>query len=314
MVTTVVNKKEIVFCLLLSFFLLFHIHTLFAQDSTKSKISVSTLVNKTKVPLNRTFELKVSISWLGDSERIDVISFDNPALSNFEIVGTSTTSRTEMDQVFKDYTYTLKPIELGMGYVEGVIVKAHDKLLDKDENMLTQRIPVEVIDPVLEPGETRIPWEFIIPILVFLVLVLGYFFWYKKRQQKKQATLIEPETPLEINYIEDLKQQIDLIQPNLSNDFTSLSKLLRSYLKEKFDVRALEATTKELNNVLVGTNMEENQITSIREILSRSDEIKFSGIEGSKEELSRFYTLFEGILESFLRKAEAENSVVAEKK
>ena len=32
-----------------------------------------------------------------------------------------------------------------------------------------------------------------------------------------------------------------------------------------------------------------------------ADEIKFSGTEGSKEELSRFYTLIEGILEKYLR-------------
>ena len=133
MVKMVVSKRVIVFYLLLNFFLFLHVFSAFAQDSTKSEISVSTLVNKTNVPLNRTLELKVSISWLGNSESIDVINFDNPALSNFEIVGTSTTSRTEMNQVFKDYTYTLKPIELGMGYIEGVIVKVHDKVLGKDE-------------------------------------------------------------------------------------------------------------------------------------------------------------------------------------
>ncbi|HDL19602.1 MAG TPA: hypothetical protein ENH29_11155 [Bacteroidetes bacterium] len=279
-----------------------------AQDSTGSQIRIATSVNQTKVPLNRNLQLRVVVSWVGNSDRFDVLNFDNPALTNFEIIGTATTSRTEIDTVYKEYDYTLKPNQLGMAYVEGVVVKAYDKVLAKDESLVTQRIPVEVIEAVPEPGETDLTWLFV----VLTIFVISIFVWFIIRQQKKRkkahTVAVEQAIPLETRFLEDLRGQFSLDHPDLHEDFSRLSKLLRRYLTEKFKIRGMEATTNELPQLLAGTALEPNRIESVREILIRSDEIRFSGMEGSKEEMSRFYTLFEGILESFLRKPETEQN------
>ena len=299
------NNKLLYICFTLFFIIYQDLPAV--QEEKNSQITISASVTQTQVPFNRTLTLTVTISWIGSSQRYDSINFDNPAFTNFEIVGTSTTSRTETDQVFKDYSYTLKPVELGMGYIESVVVKVRDNILDKEETLVTQRIPVEVIDPVPEPGEKNYNW--LIYTLIFMVVVfgMGWVFWRKKRNRNQEAEQ-EPQQPIELLYLNELKEQFNLDQPNLSEDFTKLSKLFRRYLTEGFGIRALEATTDELGRALSDTPLEENQITSIREILIRSDEIKFSGVNGSPEELNRFYTLFEGIIETFLRKAETEKS------
>ena len=268
-----------------------------------TKIELSSQIDQTKVPLNRTLQLKVTLSWPGESDDYSLLQFDGPSLTNFEITGTSTTKRSELREggtrIFNDYTYTLKPQELGMGYIEGVTAKVHNNHSDQDETLTTERIPVEIIDPVPEPGKSSVPSIFLwAPIIVFLLAC----FWFFRTMKKKRQPPLEPETPIESVFLEELKDSLNLDQPNLREDFTQLSKLLRRYLTKKFSVRALETTSDELVIDLESTDMEENQISSVREILTRSDEIKFSGMEGSREELIRFYTLIEGILETFLRK------------
>ncbi len=299
------NKKLLYICF--TVFVIIYQNLPAVQESKNSQIKISASVNRTKVPLNRTLNLTVTVSWIGNSQRYDSIYFENPAVINFEIIGTSITSRIETDQVFKDYAYILKPVELGMGYVENVVVKVRDTIADKDEILATQRIPIQVIDPVPEPGENNYNWLIYIIIFSVVVFSLGWVLWRRRRKRGQEAQQ-EPQQPIESLYLNELKEQFNLGQPNLSEDFTKLSKLFRRYLTERFGIRALEVTTDELGRALSDAPLEDNQITSILEILIRLDEIKFSGVNGSPEELNRFYTLFEGIIETFLRKAEAEES------
>ncbi len=307
------NKKilRVIILFFLTGFCLTRGHGIFLiQETQKTEIKISTVVSQIEIPLNRTFELKVTLSWIGDSAKYTVVNFENPILTNFDIVGTSATNRSELVNnqihIFKDSIYTLQPKELGMGYVEGVIVKVHDNIVDKDETLSTQRIPVEVVDPVPEKGEEGIGWLFI--LIPFMVLILGssFFFWFRRRRRYQKKSVEEPILPIESHFLEELRGQLDLNHPDLQGDFSTLSKLLRRYLEEKFSLRALELTTDKLLDSLGETPLEQHQIDSVKEILARSDEIKFSGIQGTQEELTRFYTLIEGILENLLHISKEE--------
>lgn len=271
------------------------------QDSYSTAIVLTSSVSHTKVPLNRTVELKVTLSWMGDSGKYSVVDFENPSLTNFEITGTSTASRTELikDQtrVFKEYVFTLKPKELGMGYVDAVNVQVRNTAADSREDLKTQRIPVEVIDPIPEPKERE---NILITLLSIgiVIVVAGFVIWINRRREKAKHVEAAPPPPIELAYLEELKTQFNLDHPNLHDDFFKLSKLVRRYLTIKYSVRALELTTDKLFSAIEETGMAENQLMSIKKILTRSDEIKFSGTDGTHEELSQFYTLFEGILQS----------------
>ncbi|MEE9169750.1 MAG: hypothetical protein V3U73_08280 [bacterium] len=281
-------------------------------DSSSTRIEISTSVEKTQVPLNRTMKLFVILSWIGDPDRYSIVDFDNPALTNFDIVGTATVNRSEVidnqTHVYKEYVYTLKPRELGMSYVEGVIVKCRDTVLNREENLVSQRISVETVDPLPDPKEATPIWQYAIPALVLLALTGSVLLWLRRRRRAAEEIEIPQGPPLEEAYLQNLGSDINLEHPNLNDDFATLSRLLRRYLTEKFQIRVLEGTTEDLVLELGEIDLEDHQVSSIRELLTRCDEIKFSGMEGTREELNRFYTLFEGLLQFSLRKRETIES------
>jgi len=274
---------------------------LVAQDDTSTAIVLSSSLSQTKVPLNRTVDLKVILTWMGDSGKYTVSNFENPLLTNLEIAGTSTASRTELVkgrvQVFKEYIFTLKPKELGMGYVDAVTVQVRNSSTDSREDLQTQRIPVEVIDPIPEEKQKELLLITALAIGVMLIGV-GILVWILRRREKAKQVVSAPPPPIEIAFLDEMRTCFNLDHPNLHEDFFTLSRSVRRYLAEKFSIRALELTTDKLFTALEQTGMPENQIVSIKKILARSDEIKFSGVDGTHEELSQFYTLFESILQT----------------
>ena len=313
------SKKTITFITFFSIFTAFMGTSVHAQsDSSATRIEISTEVEKTKVPLNRSMKLFVTLSWTGDQDRYSVVDFDNPALTNFDIVGTATVNRSEVianrTHVFKEYVYTLRPRELGMSYVEGVIVKYRDTVLDREENLVTQRIAIEVVDPLPDPKEARPLWQYGILVLGFFLMVGLILVWRRRRTRAEEEVELTPAPPLEESYLELLRNEVNLEHPDLREDFAALSRLLRRYLTERFQIRALEGATDELVSDLTETELEEHQAASTKEILTRCDEIKFSGMEGKLEELNRYYTLLEGILQFFLRKREVDESAEQKEK
>ena len=278
------------------------------QPDQETSINISASVNQTKIPLNRMLKLKVTLTWIGEPGTFSILSFNDPIFSNLEITGTSTSNRTEAQTngtlVIREYEYSLKPDTLGMAYVESISIKVHNNRIDTEETLQTRRIPVEIVDPVPEKNK-EINWLLYIVIffaaaaLTFLILIS-----IKRKKNRNSAQPSKIQEPLEIKYLDELRNNWDLDSLNLREDFSALSRLLRRFLTEKFKIRAMETTTDELIEDLRSTAMQENQIQSVSDILTRTDEIKFSGTKGRQEEFTRFYTLIEGMLETFLRTSE----------
>lgn len=278
------------------------------QPVLETSINISASVDQTKIPLNRILKLNVTLTWIGEPGTFSILNFNDPVFSNLEITGTSTSNRTEAQtngtQVIREYEYSLKPESLGMAFVESISIKVHNNRTDTEETLQTRRIPVEIVDPVPEKNK-EINWLlyivifFVAATLTFLILI-----FIRKKKNRKGSQPLEVQEPMEIKYLDELRKNWDLSNLNLREDFSALSRLLRRFLTEKFKIRAMEATTDELIEELRSTAMQENQIQSVSDILTRTDEIKFSGTKGRQEEFTRFYTLIEGMLEIFLRTSE----------
>jgi hypothetical protein len=278
------------------------------QPSQETSLSLSAAVDRTKIPLNRLLNLKVTLAWTGDPGIFTILSFNDPVLTNLEISGTSTSNRTEASEqgtrVIREYEYALKPKGLGMAYIESVSIKVHNNLEETDETLLTRRIPVEVVDPV---AETEKGENWLLYLVIFFLAAAGVLltmFYIRKKKIQKKSIPQDSQEPTEILYLDELRNTWDLDNLNLDQDFSTMSRLLRRFLSEKYKIRAMETTTDELVEELQATDMHENQIQSIKEILSRADEIKFSGTKGNREEFTRFFTLIEGMLETILRRPE----------
>ncbi len=318
--------KSTFFSILTILFLTFGT-TVFAQDSTAaspetavpSMIKIATEITKKQVPLNRTVVLKVTLSWLGDPDRYEITDFENPALSNFDIVGTATANKTEVigGKVFtrRVYEFTLKPRELGMGYVEGVMVKYKDRAFSKEGSLLTNRIGLKVTEAVPEKsggiaGEAVSHWPATILLIALIIIAAGilwFFFVYRKSREKS----VQPEyvPPVEETYLARLKELIHFDNLDLKNDFGRLGKFLRGYLAEKFDLPAKQATTAELIEEMKRRNLDDRLVAQTGEVLGVADAVMFSGGKGSREELEKIYGSVEAILEHHLREAQQVSQV-----
>lgn len=306
-------KKNINAILKISFFILNFalIFNLAGQTSSETRVSLSSSVVPKQVPLNRTVKWTVCIEWQDALSLIEIDDFQEPVLSNFDIVGSSASNRRLADATgqisIKEITYTLTPKTLGMGYIESAAISYKDKATGEAHHLMTQRIGVEVIDPVPERGEVRIPWLSIILGFVLVAVIAVSLFLRKRMRDKKAAASTVDEALLEENILNELKSNVDLSSPNRNDSLATVIKLFRKYIFQKYDIPALEATTPDLIQKLKESGIESRLVEKCEAMLIKADVIRFSGKEATPAELDEAYGTVETILKSNLKELKTEN-------
>jgi len=288
-----------------------------AQDTTQvdfeTNIKVTATVSAKEVPLNRTLKFSVIIEWTGDFKRYQISELENPVIENFEILSTSTTDRRSseggVEKAAKIYDFGLKPESLGMGYIESAFVKYIDIETGEGYSLITNRLDVKVTDPVAEPGSKKWLIKWIILAFVMAVIFIVLLSWQRKiKEQKRKEAESLKVVPLEEEYLSMLRESLDLNSPEISinESFAKLSKIIRKYLSQKYQIPALESTTEEVISNLSEFELDQTVINNIQEILKVSDLAKFAGSDGNRNELDRTYTLIEAILEKNLSEIRSE--------
>jgi len=274
------------------------------STSNDFQVTLSALVEPRQVPLNRTLTFTVKIVWQGDLYLIALDEIEEPVLSNFDIVGTASSNKitgtAEGRKSTKEILYTLMPRTLGMGYIEPVRLTYTDKSTEKSHAMMTQRIGVEVLSPVAEPGEVQIPW---LPILIGFGIVLAVIVFILFKRKRTAAEDEEAIDVIEEAYLGELKNQADLKDPGRQNTLSFITKLIRRYLAEKYKISALEATTNDLLKLITEHDVEESLVRKCETLFKKTDVIQFSGSEVLQSELDEAYTMVETILEKQLAQA-----------
>lgn len=263
-----------------------------------AKIKISAEVDRTAVPLNRTVQLTVTVSWQGDLDRFRVEPPETPALSNLEVVGSASSNwvgeEGGVPRSVKTYEYTLRPLELGMGYIDPVRLYYVEKDDSVRQTLQTGRLEVAVTEPVSE-AEGSTLWIWLPAVIVLVVGGAGFWLW-RQRRKAAAAAEIEVEVPIEDRFLEELKSEIKISSPDLRNDFAKLSRILRKFLAERYDLPGVGMSTSELVQALQATSLRESQLERVQEALGICDVAKFSGGSGSEAELLRAYTVVEGLL------------------
>ncbi|OQX88610.1 hypothetical protein B6D60_01855 [candidate division KSB1 bacterium 4484_87] len=258
-----------------------------------------------QVPLNRTVKLTVRVEWSGDVSRYQISDLEDPVLNNLETYSTSSadfrTTENGVQKAARTFEFVLRPKTLGMAYIERTTVKYIDTETGEGHSLATNRINIEVVESV--PEETAKHnlwfWLFAVVLPILFAGAVGYLV-KKKLDQRKQKQFYVPVKSLEEEFLDTLHKSLsaDRVQPNLNQGYYVLSKIARRYLKEKYDIDALELTTDEILETLSDReDMDENLIDMIDEVLRTCDLAKFSGSQGDINEYQRLYTLFESILE-----------------
>jgi hypothetical protein len=125
-----------------------------APDSVDSAggIQLTAFLDHVEVALNREAVLTLRLEWVGDLDRYEVYTPENPFVQNLTIIGNASANRVSQHDgkthSLQEYTFRLKPTSLGMGYVEGMIIKYRDLLLDRDFRLTTNRLEIKITDPL----------------------------------------------------------------------------------------------------------------------------------------------------------------------
>ena len=292
------------------FLFFFFINICFPQSQDTSAVSsipqteaikAAVQVDRNEVPQNRTVTCTIKVSWQGDLSRYEIEEVESPVLTNLEEIGNSSSNSVGdaagVMQAVRTYEYILQPVELGMAYIDGTIIEYRDTKYDQTHRLVTDRLEIRVVEPIKE--RSLRPFILAASALFFLALLASLGFVFLKQKKAREAELEKQALeliPVEERYLSDLKEKVDLENQNVVETFSSLSKMFRTYLSEKYQIPAMEITTKEIATKLNELAVSENIISQVDEILNSCDVAKFSGGQAEKSALERAYTLVEDIL------------------
>ncbi|RMD88578.1 MAG: hypothetical protein D6813_11895 [Calditrichaeota bacterium] len=279
--------------------------TLTSGDSTHlnsnlypDKIKATVYFDKKSVPLNRTARFTLDLSWEGDLDRFKIEKVEDPVFTNLEVVSNSTSNQVGASRALKSYEYVVHPKSLGMAYVDGIVVEYRDTQTDKLHRLITNRLEISVIEPVKESQSGKIAL-FIgigLSVIVLSIVTVVSIKNRKLRQQEERLKAIDM-VPVEEKYLGQLKEQINLKEPQDKDNYAALSKLFKKYLAERYQISALETSTEEIVHSLKEQNIAESNIKIVDEVLRTCDVVKFSGSQPETGQIERLYTLVEDLLQ-----------------
>lgn len=297
------HKQYLVFCAIASIVIA---HAAFAQNT---QVKLSATVAASQVPFNRTATYIVQLKWSGNLALVEFDQPETPRLTNFKLVGSSSSNWVGVENgqntSLKTFEYTLRPEGLGMGYVEGLRLSYLDKTTNEKHALYADRLGIEVIDPLPEPGEVPVAMLAAIWLAVVAIVAVIAFVW-RSRIKKKEAALRAAALvvkPIEQETIEQLQASVDLNSLDTKAGFSEISKILRQYLKRRFDIAAQGITTAEVLAAYRTLDASVDQAMKLEEILQTSDVIKFSGAGAEPAKLARCFALAENFLKTHLNAA-----------
>ncbi len=272
-----------------------------SSDSLQRAIQLKTVLESNTVPLNRTVQLTLRLEWTGDLARFDVHRFDNPLLENLEIVSTASTNRVIQigaeQRSVQEFSYELKPTSLGMGYVEGMIIPYTDLNTDREHRLMTNRLPLRIVDPIPEEdSDVWLLWGGIVVLLVALAAGAAWQYYRRRKRRRQEEEMATAQPSLEVSYLESLREWSPERQHSQDNTAVSeMTRLLRHYLSEKTGYPAIQTPTRLLISQLE-RRIHEHHLKQLGGVFSVADEIKFSGRAARPHEIDQIYTGVENIL------------------
>lgn len=266
------------------------------------QVSMSAAAAAEEVALNRFAVYTIKLSWRGRLSDIEFHPPDLPQLSNFTIAGSSSSNWVGVENgqptSIKTFEYSLRPEGLGMGYVDGMRVSYLDKVTGEQHSLYTSRVGIKVTDPLPEPDDAPLGLALTIGLLLCAGLAIVVFQMEARAKKKAaaQAAALAVK-PLEDEFLDELKNTVNINTTELKDAFATLSKLLRRYLRRRYEIPAQGVATQEVIAAFRHAAASEEQTTAIEEILQTCDLFKFSGETGEPARLARVYALTENFLQ-----------------
>ncbi|PHI18541.1 hypothetical protein CEQ90_17480 [Lewinellaceae bacterium SD302] len=159
-----------------------------------------------------------------------------------------------------------------------------------DELLLTVRgIPLNdeselmPIKPIIREG---LNWLDFWPLYLAVFVLVGAVSFWRYRKYRRDQVAVAPPPPPKPSYVLALEKLRALEQRQLWQNgevktyYSELSRILRVYLEERFEIPALESTTKQITRALATkADFADEQSGELSELLQLSDLVKFARAE-----------------------------------
>ncbi len=287
-----------------------------AVDSTSSvQIELKTYLESNTVPKNREVVYHVELSWKGDLDRFHILKVNEPSVSNLQIRGSGSSNKFFIDNdgnplSIKKITYYFLPKELGMAYIDGLVIRYEDTVRGEIETLTAQRLQVSITDPVAENGSAASIGVIIFWVLLVLFLSTIAFFVYRYFQRRD--TNAQSEEVIEITPEDENLEKLRLIHENknlrYSEKVQAMSRLLNHYFSEKFAIEG-QVEFKDVEEKLKALSIDEPLLNKIREFMEQALLTKFAAKDVSEADYQLFYDTLENVfgqIKEFESKKEEE--------
>ena len=272
-----------------------------AVDSLRSDIILRTYVETEEVPLNREVVYHVELRWKGDINRYQISKLNEPQLTNLALRGSGSSNRDTGAMAIKQFTFYLRPLEMGMAYIDGARITYTDTENNTESSLLSSRIGVKITGPLPEPGEnnllTIMIYVFLSALVIAVILLFVYRYQTRKKAELEKLQQADTET-LEEKYLRLLKETIHLRKENIRDSTADLAHLIIGYLGERFALPAGNLSTADMIALLRERDLGAEHLARLEEFLTRADLVKFAGESVTESDFHRYYDAIEIILEN----------------
>ena len=269
--------------------------------SLSTSIKLKTVLESDKVPLNKEVIYHIELSWQGDLDRYLIAEIIEPSISGLDLRGSGSSNKLTTGQNGKPFsirrvTYYFSPQSVGMAYIDGLTIQYKDNLSGNIETLIAQRIGVKIIEPVIEGnGIINFGTFFQISLLIIFIFLTGYFgfrFFQRRNSERVEQEIVKS---LEEKYLDLMKETIHLANNVSKENISSLSKLLNSYIAEKFSITGnLEVA--EIKDKLAELEITEDIISKMARMIEKAELARFAAEDVNTSELHLFYDSIENIL------------------
>jgi hypothetical protein len=256
----------------------------------------------TEVNLNRTIKLVIHLEWSGPPDTFRVEEISKPNLVNLEIVGTaagSSATKTEGNKVItaQDYTYELKPVDLGMAYVKPIELKYSKKGTEDPISQETPGLEIKVIEP-LPDNAPFIKWILtLIAIVIGTVIIIAFIIYFIKKGKTEPAP--PPPPSADEQALADMEKARTIFEKGQARtEYVSrISVIFRKYLAAAYPEATPDLDTLTLLNRLYENERSDLEVNALRSILEVTDQVKFAKYEPEPDEVRSLVSQIEKFID-----------------
>lgn len=172
--------------------------------------------------------------------------------------------------------YQLANGTLDTAFTESLLLTIAGVPISEDDELM----PIKPI--IKEPLNWLDFWPAYLAVVVFLLAYLVYF-WYRRKERNRVEPPPPPPKPahvLALERLDELESEQLWQSGQINPYYTRLSYVLRAYLEDRFNVPALESTTRQIDTALVDKgNLANDQRAELSQLLQLSDLVKFARAE-----------------------------------